>query len=466
MAFSAKVREDAQLPQLAVATDPVAMRDILQKHLPGFSEGRFKLEKLEITDMDYKPGRKCHVSYGLHVSEKSHGKQGYQILVGMLEPNGGAAHKFAKMQNGSLHAPEFVPPLHFLPEHDMLLWGFPNDPKIKKLAAVTVPERLLALLEEHRSALNLPGQFVLREVETIVVKYAPQTRCTLRHVLQLETRSGLGRSQVVLYSKMFSPKVSVKPLFRKLQTLWQSPVCRGGALLIPEPLLCEAQLNVIFQRGLHGRNLDEVLSEVDLLNIAAESGAMLAQFHQTAFERLELRAPEHELYECEKNLARIAQSAPENLARAQRLDAELRRRFPQLPALPSTPIHGAFRLTQLLLVEGRLALLDFDDLIRGNPVSDVGGFVAYLLYLPLKDLISEAQSRAAVRGFCRRYREQSPWGLPQAALRWYTAAYLLAREVKKCLEKSSKVSKRDYEGMITKLLAQAEEILNGRVELE
>ncbi len=466
MAFVARLLEDPQLPQLAMATNVAAMQNLLQNNLPGFAEGELKIDKLEITEFDYKPGRKCCLSYGLRVSSLRANKTGYQILVGMIEPNGGAARKFDKMRNAALSAPEFVPALRFLPEQQMLLWGFPNDPKIKHLAALVEQDRLRDLLQRHWPALNIPQEFALREAQTSVVKYAPQTRCTLRHVLLLETESGRGSAEVTLYSKIFSSKISVKPLFRKLQTLWRSPVCQSGALLIPEPVIYDAALNAIFQRGLRGRNVDQLLPEADLAAIAASSGAMLAQFQQSAFERLELRSPEHELYECEKNLARLAESAPENLALAQAVEAELRQRFSQLTPLAPTPIHGAFRLTQLLLVEGRLALIDFDDLMQGNPVSDIGGFLAYLLYLPLKGLITEEQSRAAIRGFCAAYRARSPWGLPQDLLQWHTAAYLLCREVKKCLEKSNKVSKRDYEGMIAKLLTLADEILAGRRQLE
>lgn len=466
MPFVAKLPQDAALPELRVATDLAAMHKILQHSLPGFAEGVLHIDKLEITECDYKPGRKCSLSYGLRVSETSTGKSGHQIFVGMIETNGGARTKFERMQSAALHAPEFGPALHFLAEQNMLLYGFPNDPKIKQLVALVEPERLRALLHQHWASLNLPTEFSLREAQTRVVKYAPQTRCTLRHVLFLQTEAGGASKELVLYSKIFSSKVSVKPLFRKLQTLWQSPVCRSGALLIPEPVICDAALNTIFQRGLEGRNVDQLLPHLDLPAIAAKSGAMLAQFQQSAFERLEARSPEHELYECEKILARLAESAPENLAHAQKLELALREKFSGLTPLPLTPLHGAFRLTQLLLVEDRLALIDFDDLVKGNPVSEAGGFIAYLLYLPLKGLCTQAQCAEAVAQFCASYRAHAPWGLPPDVLHWNTAAYLLGRESKKCLEKKHKASKRDYEGMIAKLLEMADAVLNDRMRLE
>lgn len=466
MAFVAKLPEDPRLPQLGVVSNPVAMRNILQHSLPGFAEGRCVIDKLEITDCDYKPGRKCGLSYLLHVTDAANGTTGRQILAGTIAAEDNLAQRYARLQSMLSVPTTFGPSVHALPEQNMLLWGFPNDPKIKHLATLIEAQRLRALLQEHWSALNLPDKFILRDVQTAVVKYAPQTRCTLRHVLSMETEDGRERTELILYSKIFSSKTSIKPLFRKLQALWQAPVCQSGALLLPEPLFCEATLNLFFQRGLQGRNVDMLLPTPELPMLAQRSGALLAQFQQSTFERLEMRAPEHELYECEKVLARFAESAPEHLPLARKIDAALREQFPRLTPLADTPLHGAFRLTQLLLVEDRLALIDFDDLVRGNPISEVGGFLAYLLYLPLKGLSTEAQARAAIANFCNAYRAQAPWGLPQDVLHWYVAAYLLAREAKKCLEKGTKVSKRDYEGMIGKLLASAEEILTGTLQLE
>lgn len=466
MAFVAKLPEDPQLPQLSVVSNPAAMQKVLQNTLPGFVEGRYRIQKLELTDCDYKPGRKCTLSYLLHVAEAASGKSGQQIFVGTIAADDNLAQRFERLQQMLSATTEFGPALHLLPEHNMLLWGFPNDPKIKHLATLVNAGRLRALLQEHWPALNLPTKFILRDVQTRVIKYAAQTRCTLRHVLFLETEDGGERSELVLYSKIFSSKTSVKPLFRKLQTLWQAPVCQNGVLLIPEPLFCDAKLNLFFQRGLQGRNVDQLLPNLDLPAIAAKSGAMLAQFQQSAFDRLEARAPEHELYECEKILARLAESAPEHLPHAQKIDAALRVKFPLLTPIASTPLHGAFRLTQLLLVEDRLALIDFDDLVKGNPISEVGGFIAYLLYLPLKGLSTEEQARASVTTFCNAYRAQAPWGLPPDVLQWYIAVYLFSREVKKCLEKGTKVSKRDYEGMVAKLLLLAEEVLSGTLRLE
>ncbi len=465
MAFVAKLPEDPQLPQLSVVSNPAAMQKVLQNTMPGFVEGRYSIQRIEVTDCDYKPGRKCTLSYLLHVSEVETGKSGQQIFVGTIAAEDTLTQRYERLQQTLSAATAFGPALHLLPEHNMLLWGFPNDPKIKHLATLVDAERLRALLQEHWPALNLPAKFILREVQTRVIKYAAQTRCTLRHVLFLETEDGSERSELVLYSKIFSSKTSVKPLFRKLQSLWQAPVCQSGALLIPEPLLCDAKLNLFFQRGLQGRNVDQLLPNLDLPAVAAKSGAMLAQFQQSTFERLEARAAEHELYECEKILVRLAESAPEHLSRAQTIDAALRTKFSQLPRVANTPLHGAFRLTQLLLVEDRLALIDFDDLVQGNPISEVGGFIAYLLYLPLKGLSTEEQARAAVAAFCNAYRAHATWGLPHDVLQWYSAAYLFSREVKKCLEKGTKVSKRDYESMVGKLLLMAEAILEGKVRV-
>jgi hypothetical protein len=461
----AALPEDHHLPLLQAVTDLVMMRETLQRELPAFSSGRLQLAHLNIKQLDYKPGKRCCVCYNLLVKESDTGNETRQLLLGVVEANGAAEAKYFKEKNEALFQPPFFEAVQWLPDLNMILWAFPNDPKIKGLPALFAQESLQELLQQHWQSLHIQPGLALREIDTMLVKYVPQRRCTLRHVLKFERPGDADAAEVVIYSKIHSPKKDNQPSFKLLQDVWSSPVCQSGRLLVPEPLFFDCGLNAIFQRGIQGRNLDELLYEIDLTDMAGKIGAMLAALQQSSIPGLGRRAPDYELQDCiavKKRLGDISRVYETRLAY---VDAELRKRQPHLTAVGQTPIHGAFRLTQLLLAEGKMAFIDFDDFSLGNPISDVGSFVAHLLYLPMKGVLSEAQSRAALRQFCHAYREQAPWGLPDDLLDWHTAAYLIGREAKKCQDKTNQISKRDYEGMIDKLLDLAAAILSGRFRL-
>jgi aminoglycoside phosphotransferase (APT) family kinase protein len=126
-----------------------------------------------------------------------------------------------------------------------------------------------------------------------------------------------------------------------------------------------------------------------------------------------------------------------------------------------TPIHGAFRLSQVLLTNGRYALIDFDDVKCGNPLIDVASFVAHLLYVQVKGQLSQTQSQMAIQHFCRAYRAHVPWSLPGDALAWYTAAHVVGQHAEKCL----RLAKRNAPAKVMQLLHLATELLTGTMVL-
>ena len=81
-----------------------------------------------------------------------------------------------------------------------------------------------------------------------------------------------------------------------------------------------------------------------------------------------------------------------------------------LSQVPTRPIHGAFRLSQLLVSANGMGLIDFDSCARGSPAFDAGSFVAYLVYLRHKRKLAPERSLACIRSFYRAYAESAPWG--------------------------------------------------------
>ncbi len=463
MASFSTAAPDSHFPQLGIVTDAAAMQKILQRQLPGFAEGGWQIETLNVKDFDYKPGRKCALGYVLHVRHAVTGEQRRQLFTGVIEPGGGAENKFAQAHQEELVPPTIGPAVHLLPELDLVLWGFPNDPKMKGLPVLFQESSLLLLLEREWKNFGIVAGGRLHQIETGVVKYVPQRRCTLRHVLQIERDATPEKSELIVYSKIYRAKTEGRIFFKNLKGIWEAPVCRSGRLLVPEPLFYSQELNAAFQRGLHGQNLDEVLHEIDVVRAAGQIGAALAGLQQCELQGLASRSLIEDFVEFKKTQRSLSADGAGYAAILQGVAIDLEKRMGGLPALAPVPIHGAFRPTQVLRVGEQLALIDFDGFLLGNPIADVGSFVAHLFYLPLKGLITASQSRAAMAAFTRAYRNAAPWGLPEEVLRWYTAANLAGREAKKCLDKSSKISKRDYEGMIGVLLEHARDCLAGKM---
>jgi hypothetical protein len=454
MATISTIPDDAQFPQGKVIINKLAMKEIFQERLPGFAQGRLQIDALDLLHFHYKPGPKCEVCYALQVKDLATGRAGRQILSGVVKPNGAAAKKYAKAQREAHFQPEFGPAIHFFSDLKMILWGFPNDARLKQLPQLLNHRRRLEIFRQHWPAMQFPPEINLAEAATKLIKYAPADRCTLRHDLRLSNGKAL-----TIYSKTFGPKIDGAQIFKTMQELWNALVCgHASELIIPEPLFFVPELDTLFVSGLEGENLDERLAEIDINKIAAAAGAGLARLQQCRLEGLPLYSDEEALSE----VAEVEKTLEAQHAAVSVIAGTLRKKYSALTPVTPAPIHGAFRLSQLLLANGKIALIDFDDFKLGNPIADVGSFVAHLLYLPLREKLTMEQSRAAIRHFCRAYAETAPWGLPNDVLVWQTAAHLLGHQIKKCIT----LAKKDYPMKVSSLLDCANVILAGQDQLQ
>ena len=166
--------------------------------------------------------------------------------------------------------------------------------------------------------------------------------------------------------------------------------------------------DVVLLEALEGRRLDHI----DTLETPMRAfGRSLGRLHSLAldlprFERLDLQR-------LETAAAVIARARPDAEAAAERLLARLVALAEERPAVT---LHGDANLRNaLLLADGQVALLDVEHLASGPAAADLGQALAGLL-----------ARREAATALLRGYAEVAP--MPdRAALRWYTAASVLAR---------------------------------------
>jgi len=448
--------DDAVFPQLATVTDPHAMKEVFQREFPGFAEGRLELHKVGLMQIRYEPGKKCHINYRLQIKDLATGKSKRPICFAAVERNGEASAKFAAALREAQFQPKLLPAVHFFAGLNMIVWAYPNDPRLKQLHRLTRKKSLEKIIDAHRGSLRLPPEAKLKRIKTRRIKYVPRDRCTLRHRLLFA-----GAKNLVIYSKTLNPRTNGELIFKIMQGLWNSPVCQSGEFLIPEPLFFVREMNAIFVRGLKGMNADDHLVRLDLDQVAAQIGAGLAGIQQCHLTGIPHSTDDHVMEQAVEAEAILGKFDAAYLPRVESLTAALREKYPNLTPLPPAPIHSAFRLSQFLVVDGRLALIDFDDFVLGNPLADVASFVAHLLYLPLKGTLTVERSRSAIRHFCATYAARAPWGLPNDVLIWQTAAQLLGKQAKKCI----RLAKANHAEKVEQLLNLAAAILEGNERL-
>jgi len=427
------------------------MKGIFQRQLPGFAEGRLEVERLKITDLSYKPGKKCRISYDIQVRDIVNGASARQTFAAEVEPNGGAEAIYSETQKHDQYTPQYGPAIHLLPELKMVLWGFPNDPVLSNLPELWDRKILSDFISRHLRDFGLPEKAVLLDVQTDRVKYVVGERCTLRHTISFENADGL-----IIYSKSLNDKQKAERIFATVRTLWESEVCRSGKIIIPEPFLFDPRLKAIFVRGLNGLNADNDLNMINVKSAATTIGHVIAKIHQSVITDLPTRSDQYLISQLDKTTGIIGEEKAARSSRIAALAKTLKETSSGLTPVAPTPIHGAFRLSQLVLVHERFALIDFDGFSMGNPISDVASFVSHLLYLQVKGVLTREDSLVGVRQFCRTYKKTAPWGLPTDVLVWQTAAHLVGKQAKRCLKRG----KTNRGRTVDRLLNLCEDILS------
>jgi thiamine kinase-like enzyme len=121
---------------------------------------------------------------------------------------------------------------------------------------------------------------------------------------------------------------------------------------------------------------------------------------------------------------------------------------------PVATLHGDLHAKNVLFTRGSAALIDLDNLCAGDPVRDLGSFVASTCARSLTREIAEPDIAPMISALVRSYEDDVPWEVPRLALRWYTAASLVS-------EQAHRTVIRMKNGSLHALIDLAEQALAG-----
>jgi hypothetical protein len=434
--------EDRALEWLPMATDAEALR---QRLAPWFAP--LHLVQLKVERLTYKPGRSARFSYRLKLVEPVTGEKWRHVLHGRMEPAEEMAALYKKMRKRAWVEPRFGPALIWFEDLCMLLWGFPNDPKLHGIERVAQPEGL----RETLRAVPALG-FQPERCDSSIVKYVPGKRLVMRHKL------AAGRERATIYSKTYSHERGAA-IHAVMRHLWERAQREPEALTLPEPLAWLPECNTLLLRGLPGTAAIGELHGPGLQRCMQQAGRGLAHIHTSGVLGLERWGEAHELENFLGATGMLQRWDADLAAPVARLRALAEAGLATLERCEPVSIHGAFRFTQLLSYRDRLALVDFDGFKQGHPMCDAGGFVAHLFYLMAKGELEPAAARTAVAAFLDAYAETA--ACAPRALHWYTALILVGKHAQKCVKRL----KDDGDTKIRVLLDVAENLLVGRLSL-
>jgi Phosphotransferase enzyme family len=274
--------------------------------------------------------------------------------------------------------------------------AFPVDPKLPHLDAVMAPSEhadLAAALESTaRKVHDVPPDWQLLDVVAEPVRYKPGDRCVLRYRLRFGTPgpgpglgSGATASTHTLIAKLYQEPGEAQAaddLLSRLRT-------EAGVAWIARPLGVVPGLPLALTEDL-GSSRDPVPahSGLDVVHPGSEeaydvvrrAARALAELHTSGLDTGD-RSPRtgaEEAGKAAKRIRTIEQYVPELTPVVREVSDALCATLTGLPVDTLRPGHGSYKPSQLMVRDGAVFLVDFDQFCLADPALDVGYFLAYL----------------------------------------------------------------------------------------
>jgi len=420
---------DPQLPQLALLLDAAAMRSLFEAELQGSGRGRaLQLRGAALEKVSYRVGHHCTALYRLELELPGSAPHSQWCSVRHVPPaelsrrheaalRHGAEDRFAREPVARWDAPS------------MLVWSFPSDPALQQLPEVIDPESVRRALREHAAQLGLEPGVELGALRCEPIKHMPGKRSVLRFEVAL-LRGSQPSGRLCFFSKSYRDARS-RGIYRALAVL-SAELCRAGARTqVPRPLLHLDRLHTFWQEEWPGQALSRLHGSADFAARLPLAATALAELHALRGEGL---GPAHYVErtapDAAEDAAGIACMAPPLAARARAVARRLAQLESGLRAgarFRAVPIHGAFRASQLLERDGRMAVIDLDAAALGDPHFDVAEFRASLLFQAFRRETPLAQLELWGSGFRSHYEREAARALDDARLAWLEAAFLLEK---------------------------------------
>ena len=448
---------DARLPQLPIILDVGVMRDKFRDYLFASASDRtqFVVRQCEIIQIRYKPAASCMVSYRLDIEDTSTGERGEHIVCGRAFPAGCSRSQWEKAGARALVQPRFRNPLIHLPDIEMVLWSFPNDRKMHTLPATmqlaqSTPGRLSQWFLAH-----LGTEWQVVNTHSRVVHYVGEHTCTVRTSVELLNTAQQTRQTMSIFGKTYYDDEGAQT-DRIMRQLWNSRSRQSGQLRIAQPLWYDARLKMLWQLGIPGTTLEccAIESPERVSFLLAEAAQAIAALHATPLSKIRSVTVADLVINLEAVGSMLNRVRPSCRPILVPLLSRLTAQAEMIKVHGTATLHGDLHLKNLFLTNGKIALIDLDNVCEGPPGWDIGSFTAGLLTGTLAKHLSLSRIASHVQTFLGHYHQSVTWKVDQPVVAWFTAVALVIERSHRCITRL----KDNQRGQVEDLLKLADKI--------
>ncbi|MCI0694731.1 aminoglycoside phosphotransferase family protein [candidate division KSB1 bacterium] len=426
--------ENCEFPQLYDIADPEKLAPMLEHYLaPSSISDEIQVDECAVDDLYYKPGVNCRMVLTTKLHRQNNSESDRQIFFGKLFHSQSAAKKaLDSINHEDLTQPKFGPAVTYVPEWEMVLWAYPNDPNLPGLPLMFDADKILALIRAapEKFGLNHPPA-ALRATMT---KYVPGKRCGFIYRPEAPSNSQEANGSQAIYGKAYS-KGKGEEAYWIMKQIWESAACQKGAFKIPRPYWYDPKTEIIWQEALTGQPFGDLKNLPDLPEMVKEIGVCLAAFHGTPLQLPQEMTLNFKVDRVREVVATISEIFPDYAQACSVMGQKLSDAAARLGPGPLTPVHASFKFSHIFATARGIAFIDFDGANMGDPGYDLGRFIAHVYSMAAGEKIAPELAEQTVMNFCASYNRAALSPVPQERIDWFAASHLMRSEVYKSVKR-------------------------------
>ncbi|MCI0414588.1 aminoglycoside phosphotransferase family protein [bacterium] len=411
-----KIFNDAAGLNLSPALDVTPVLEELRLTLPDCKEG-LEIVDARIQDVQYKPGITCRILYKLKLRHKKYGRTGHQYLSAQLlgsQENFPAAPEHLTGRYNPKETELIATPLIHLHNNKMVLYSFPIDPALPALMDVLDADLLREGLKRMWARRNV---HVLNAVVDLL-SYTPQARAAIITEVLCESRDRHEPELRRLVGKIHAYK---KPssIFAGSWALWRA---LNRRIKLAPPIGYVSSLNLTLQEQVRGQRLPDLAHKGTFVKPVRHAARAIAVVHSLDIPLNSVRTPEKEASVVHRWKPVLMAICPERSKDIERLCNQVAEDL-NCRAKISGPVHGDFHPANVMWDGRDVTLIDLDEMSYGDPLLDIGRFLASLRVSALRVSSDHSALAGIQEAFLEEYfRKMSG---DEKSVRLFEAASLL-----------------------------------------
>ena len=428
---------------VAALRQPGVLDDRLRKALLEAADGPPSHMQLQQVQVHYRPFKRARILARAVIRTPEAGRAGivqFFYLQTFLSQEA-ARQRFATASKANPR-PCYGPPVILLEGLSTIAWALPNAPRLGPSHVCFCPNKYRKFLKKNGCV--KPSRKHLPEM----IRYIPRKRA-------LFYCRPTGSQTKPFYLKFYLPGHDLIAT-RNLASL-KGALDRGKlAFVLPRLIFRCARRRAVAMEEIPGTKLTRLMLDEPGALLAV--GGALASLHCSDLTPVASWDPGAEFTALQSAMRDVQRALPMVSEDLDRLLGRLERGRSTITFEDSTPIHGNLFGDQILVHDGRVGIVDWDDLCRGDPTYDLGRLTAHLIFMARRTQADRLRVGECIRSLQRGYAETAGRTLDQALLRWQTAAAILMRAKISAL----RVLSPEWTGETVHALEDAHEILDGR----